>query len=541
MKQSIRNLLFLATIALSNLALAQSYYKVQHLDTKINTTGSETGGAIIDDSIFLYTSMMEESPNYNYLVDLNPTLTQVFQSTIGADGSFSKGEINHWGLNIKSRNSANVAYDAKRDVIYFTRMESGHKAKQQIFYSMRKNHQWTKPQPMEGDINLKGYTSTHPTIGHLPNGETILYYSSDRPGGLGGMDIWYAILISPSRPGNSTNLGAPVNTDSNEISPFYSFEEEALYFSSNRPGGLGGYDIYNSKGARNTWQQPENMGQELNSEYNDLFFTTNPCQCQCFPDKENTDPIEACGFLTSNRKGAYFNQDSNCCNDIYLWTRYHKVQNQDSLPIRLVNPDSVYTAKDLLPLALYFHNDEPDPKTLSSYTNADYSTTWRQYMKMKEIYKGAQPNPIEQRKRDSVQKAVDYFFDHELKEGHDNLLWLLFLIHEDLKMGYSVEITVNGYASPLFEDEYNQRLSERRISCLRNEMINWNDHALRPYLSNGRLWIRMIPKGSSDMDNANTPSALKDPNNIRATYSMEAAHARRIEITDYKTKLIIQQ
>ena len=84
----------------------------------------------------------------------------------------------------------------------------------------------------------------------MPDGKTILYFSSDRPGGIGGMDIWYAMIISEGKPGNCTNLGTPVNSDSNDVTPFYCNEEGMLYFSSNRDGGHGSFDIYRSQGFR---------------------------------------------------------------------------------------------------------------------------------------------------------------------------------------------------------------------------------------------------------------------------------------------------
>ena len=258
----------IATIALlvGSMAWSQNLrYEVKHLHDSINTTGSETGAVIVDDSIILYTTMMiEESPRL-YLVDFNPMLTEIYQAPIDSSGAIGKGMLNHWGLNATGMNNGNVAYDPKNDMLYITRSESGEKSRNHIYYSHRVNKRWSKLQKLKGDVNLNGYNSSHPTIGYLPTGETILYFSSDRPGGLGGMDIWYAILISEGTPGNCTNLGTPVNSDSNDVTPYYCNEEGTLYFSSNRAGGQGNMDVYRAEGMRNSWQAPENLGEEINT------------------------------------------------------------------------------------------------------------------------------------------------------------------------------------------------------------------------------------------------------------------------------------
>ena len=88
------------------------------------------------------------------------------------------------------------------------------------------------------------------------------------------MDIWYSVIIAPGKPGNCTNLGAPVNSDSNDITPFYSNDEGMLYFSSNRAGGLGGYDVYCSEGWRNSWQLPRTLGNEINTTSSTSTATT---------------------------------------------------------------------------------------------------------------------------------------------------------------------------------------------------------------------------------------------------------------------------
>ena len=103
----------LATVSLIGAVHGQSHYKVTHLDNTINTTGSEAGAVVVDDSIVLYNTLKDQESSRLYLIDFNPTLTTIYQAPLAQDGTLGKGELNNWGLNANGMNSGNVAYDRK--------------------------------------------------------------------------------------------------------------------------------------------------------------------------------------------------------------------------------------------------------------------------------------------------------------------------------------------------------------------------------------------------------------------------------------------
>ena len=82
-------------------------------------------------------------------------------------------------------------------------------------------------------LNLKGYTATQPTMGYESGrGREVLYFVSDRPGGKGGMDIWYAILSDRANKFVAVgNAGSKINTAADELTPFYHLPDSSLYFS----------------------------------------------------------------------------------------------------------------------------------------------------------------------------------------------------------------------------------------------------------------------------------------------------------------------
>lgn len=134
---------------------------------------------------------------------------------------------------------------------------------------------WSAPVRLPDYINLPNTTVLHPSVAH-ENGREYLFFASDRPGGLGGLDLYQCERSLASDGLDFTlprNLGAPVNTGGDEITPFWAPAAQTLYFSSN--GGhpsIGGLDAFKSRRGKSGWSKPENLGLPYNSPADDLFF-----------------------------------------------------------------------------------------------------------------------------------------------------------------------------------------------------------------------------------------------------------------------------
>ena len=136
-----------------------------------------------------------------------------------------------------------------------------------IAVSSRSDAAWSKPK----ELNISKDTLSsfaHPAVS--PDGEW-LYFVSDMPGGLGGMDIWRCQLLSGSETGGVENLGAPINTAGDEMFPTFRPNGD-LYFSSDGHPGLGGLDIFIAKPKTVGWTV-EHPGFPLNSQGDDFGMT----------------------------------------------------------------------------------------------------------------------------------------------------------------------------------------------------------------------------------------------------------------------------
>ncbi|MFN8712197.1 MAG: OmpA family protein [Bacteroidota bacterium] len=132
-----------------------------------------------------------------------------------------------------------------------------------IFFSTNSLFGWSKPEPFLWNSDL--YSCAHPA---LSADRQLLYFSSDMPGSLGGMDIWMCRRDGDSW-GKPINLGASINTIADEVFP-YLRGDGTLFFSSSGHPGLGGLDIFATKQANGIWLEPANQGAPLNSLTDDF-------------------------------------------------------------------------------------------------------------------------------------------------------------------------------------------------------------------------------------------------------------------------------
>ena len=127
---------------------------------------------------------------------------------------------------------------------------------------------WTPIKKLNKNINTKFYES-HASISADGN---KLYFTSNRDGGQGNLDIYVSEKDNNGDWGPAVNLGAAVNTPFNEDTPFITKNDSLLFFSSEGHNSMGGYDNFKSQKIGTVWKAPENLGYPLNTTDDDKFF-----------------------------------------------------------------------------------------------------------------------------------------------------------------------------------------------------------------------------------------------------------------------------
>jgi len=350
---------------------------------------------------------------------------------------------------------------------------------------------------------------SHPTFGKI-DGEDVLFFSSNRGGGMGREDIWYITLSGEDR--QAVNAGERINTPGSEITPFWNAREAELVFASDWHHGFGGFDLFRATSEDGQFGVPENLKQPYNSPANDLYWSFSNTLSK--------------GTITTNRLGNQVMGAAGCCNDIWMFEQAPE-DLEDDIP-------EITTLEDLnkyLPVVLYFHNDEPDPRTRKDQTEKSYLETYYAYLDLLPQYQREYREGLEVSQGDKAEEAMDDFFIEKVDQGVKDLELFTRLLAQELDKGRDIQLTVKGFASPLAKTDYNVHLTSRRISSLENYLRKYDRGALIPYLENrsengGRLMVNAIPFGEYTASDV----ATDNPNEADAVYGISAALERKIEI-----------
>lgn len=169
-------------------------------------------------------------------------------------------------LNSKTHDAAvGMSADGQSIIIYRTNKEL---TAGDLYLSRNTNGTWSEPELMNPAINSEYQEAS----ACLTDDERIIYFSSNRPGGFGGKDIYRVVKISDQIWSLPLNLGPTINTAYDEDAPFIHPNGSTLYFSSKGLKTMGGYDIFKTEFNEDYWSNPENIGYPANTVGDDIFF-----------------------------------------------------------------------------------------------------------------------------------------------------------------------------------------------------------------------------------------------------------------------------
>ncbi|RYZ27738.1 MAG: flagellar motor protein MotB, partial [Sphingobacteriales bacterium] len=196
--------------------------------------------------------------------------TRIYQASL-TDSGFG-GISNAAVPEAKDVHQGAVTLSPDGNKMIFSRWTIGDGKKASSLYMTKKTDgTWSEPIAMPASINQEGYNAQQPVL--MPDGKTLVY-SSDIPGGVGGFDLWSVTLDELDNAGTPTNLGPFINTNGDEHAPFYHVPSKTLVFSSNGRVGMGGFDFYYSKGDAGNWGEVKNFGYPVNSHKDDVYFAS---------------------------------------------------------------------------------------------------------------------------------------------------------------------------------------------------------------------------------------------------------------------------
>jgi len=508
-------------------------FEVAALSGNINSPLSEFSPRLQGDSILYFSSLQYFKKKGNLEVDKKEKggIARVYSSRLEDSLWLDPEKLEVPGIP-REFHIANACVGPEGN-LFFSACDLNSTCK--IYRSEYQNGKWAEAIPLGEMINLEGSSQTQPYVCDI-NGTTHMFFASNQPRGRGQMDIWYTRYDKQREAfAKPRNMGRNINTAGNEVTPFWDTLMNRLYFSSDWHNGFGGFDIQYSEGVPNSLMKAENAGLGLNSSANDLYYSRNG---------SNTK-----SYVVSNREGGQYMKGMTCCNDIYEVEEsiIDTVPKQDTVPLLVVvdtiPKDTIMTEEELeeefeviqtyLPLALYFHNDEPNPRTWDTTTSLSYDETFDAYYNMLGRYTKQYSSLFIGPKADTAAQDINGFFENKVKYGKETMDKALDALLHQLKSGKPIELTIKGFASPLARSDYNLNLTKRRIASFRNYIHKYKDEAFVEYLDSGALTIKELAFGESKSE-----SKVSDQLGeiAKSVYSLGAARERRIEILSIERK-----
>ena len=245
----------------------------ERLDETVNSEFTELNPILTPDGKTLYFSRKNHPGNVGGVNDKE----DIWYSELGADGKWTLAKNMGPQFNNELPNFVNAVSTATPDgksvimLLGNKYLENG-KMLAGISMSNNINGSWSNPTAVEIEND---YNYNEKANYFLANTRKSLLMSIEREDSRGGRDLYVSLSKNDSLWAEPLNLGLIVNTSGEETSPFLATDDKTLYFSSNGFSGYGGSDIYMSTRLDDTWTnwtEPKNMGPDINSKLDDLFF-----------------------------------------------------------------------------------------------------------------------------------------------------------------------------------------------------------------------------------------------------------------------------
>ena len=406
--------------------------KIENLGMKINTAHSEYRPIVSEDETkLIFTARKPITTGGMSDPFLKDYFEDIYSSTFQDSGWSNPVNI---GTNINSEYheaSLNFVNNDNTMLVYVDDFGEG-----DIYITTLTDASWSGLISVGENINSDVHESSACIS---PDGKT-LYFSSERSGGKGGLDIYSSALTDTGTWGPPQNIGDSINTEYNEDAVFILDDGNTLYFSSTGHNSIGGYDVFSSTLIDGKWAEPQNIGYPINTPFDDSFFVLN---------KDGNH-----GYYTSTHEDCYGS------NDIYrvIFIK-DTIKPQDTIVEVIVNTPVVVTIATLI-------LDTPKVRKPINFSSVDSQIVEiGTSILLENIFFDVAKSTLRDESREELNKLLSLLQKH-----------------------FTMKIEISGHTDNVGSEKSNQILSENRAKAVVNFLIeNGIDESRLVYKGYGEI------------------------------------------------------
>jgi outer membrane protein OmpA-like peptidoglycan-associated protein len=457
------------------------FVKITHMGMEVNSNYGDMAPTLRDGTLYFASvnsdTVIVSKPGFDGQETAEAKVSKLYTSEVSGETYAQKVRVKTFDK--EGMHVCNPAFSDDGKKMFYTLCSGNMVAPGcEIYVSEMKDLEWQDGKKLNSDINLAGATNTQPYYAKN-NGVETLYFVSNREGGRGGLDIWAAVWNKKTNEFNTArNLGGKVNTDRDEVSPFFDSKTNNLYFSSNGWISMGGRDIYKSQsdGSGRFNNTAENMGAPFNSACDDYDYSFG----------KNTEE----GYFVSNRPGIYSVRGKTCCDDIfayhydrrfYLAVKGRVIDESTNQPITGANINlslrAANTSEGDVVIANdsskgetpYFFNLKPEKLYKVSATHDGYFASSQNFSTGGITKSDTQVVDIYLKKleKNKAYRLNNIYYDFDKWDLRPESKITLDTLYNILIENPTIIIELSSHTDVRGSDEYNQNLSQKRAeSCV---------------------------------------------------------------------------
>ncbi len=444
-------------------------FKFELLDAGVNTKYSEIGSGFFRNKL-----IMVSSKKIGGLAKIDPNTNEAFKDlfclNIDKNGSLSLPLLFSRILNTKNSEDQ-LTFSPDQKTVYYTRSSKENSMEYKLYKAVLEEDShgnWINEELLS--INKTNASIENPFMS--PKGDK-LYFSSNMPESVGGYDLYVSNINADGSLSTPENLGSTINTLSDEKYPSLSIDSKYLYFSSKGHSNLGGFDLFTSKILNNGYRTPRNMGNTINTRYDEIAY---------FLAAKNK------GYVSSNRPNGKGGFDIyTVTNDEIIQTIKGKVLDLETkikLPNTLVilkdeegneisrqltKADATYNF-DVIPYESYSIITQKDGFKDGDFkftTTRSYKTSYTRDLKL------LTTEPVIEKVEDELRIVLEnIYFDFNKWGVKEESFISLNKVVKVLKEHPEMKLVINAHTDNKGRDSYNLSLSKKRAASAVTYLIN---------------------------------------------------------------------